>query len=168
MKLLNKQLISLMLLGILCFALIGCESKDVVNVGVANGETDNFRFVPTGDSYKIGDIKYKTYYDSRTNIVYMADTQSYRSGITLMYDKDGKPITLDKYNQSKQNKGGTDSSRFVPTGDSFQIGGIKYKTYYDSKTNIIYMADPQSYRSGITLMYDKDGKPAMFDNYKSK
>jgi len=157
----RKKIIYLLLLGTLGLALIGCESTsgDSVNrVAISNSSN---RFMATGDEFKIGILRYETYYDSKTNIVYISDAIVHNSGITIMYDSDGKPMVLSNYNKTKAN----DDNRFIAIGDEYKIGILRYETYYDSKTNIVYIADAIVHNSGISVMYDIDGKPMTLANY---
>lgn len=146
----KKRLFSLMLFGILIISFIGC--------GNSKSNAINSRFKDTGDSYDIGNITYNTYYDIKTKTVYIADPEGYRSGITVLYNADRKPMTLDKYNNKNKN-------RFIDVNDGYEIGDIEYEVYCDTETNIIYIADADGYRSGITAMYNTDGNPMNLDEY---
>jgi len=89
----------MILIGISIMILVGCGRRDVItsnNIAPSSG-----RFIDTHDSYKVAGWTYDVYYDSKTNIVYIASGNLNASGITIMYDKDGKPMTLDTYNKTK-------------------------------------------------------------------
>lgn len=97
----KKKLISLIMIGSMCLALTGCgQDKDVVNKSTST--TQKNRFIDTGDSYKIFNDTYDVYYDRVTNIVYLGGYKfSSKGGISVLYNKDGKPMTIDEYNKSK-------------------------------------------------------------------
>lgn len=109
----NKRKIWLGAMLILLLSFVGCGNKETANnisavddnnkniVQKSNDDVKtNRRFINTKDYYQIGPNGYGIYYDSVTNIVYIVSGTD-RSGITVMYDSDGKPMTLDKYNQTK-------------------------------------------------------------------
>ena len=98
----NKKIIALVIMCSLTFGLIGCNNTgDVVN------EEENIpignRFIDTGDTYLIAGNTFSVWYDSNTNIVYMVKKRGGygTSAITVMYDSDGQPMTIDKYNETK-------------------------------------------------------------------
>ena len=96
----KKRLIVVMLVGILSLSIVGCSRKDTVQ---SNGGNTNVRFIVTGDVYVVGNMFYSVVYDSKTkpNIVYLSNDIAQQGAITVVYDSDGKPMTLDKYNQTK-------------------------------------------------------------------
>jgi uncharacterized protein YceK len=95
-----KKLISLVLTLGLLITLSGCAAKDTVTK--SNGSVSNStRFIDTGDSYAISGWTYRVYYDSKTNIIYLGCSQVNASGITIMYNVDRQPMTLDEYNKTK-------------------------------------------------------------------
>ena len=101
----KKKILSLILIGICSFELIGCKNpKDNINRENINSTQDN-RFINTGDKYVIGHDNYYVYYDKITNIVYLMASedfgQSARTGITPLIGKNGLPMLLDEYNKTK-------------------------------------------------------------------
>lgn len=95
----KKKVSILVIICILVFGLIGCDS--ITN---ADGDsTSNSRFLDTGDKYTIARNTFEVWYDSNTEIVYLVKNKgSYgTSAITIMYDADGKPMTIDKYKETK-------------------------------------------------------------------
>ena len=100
----KKKIISLLLIGV-CGLLVGCdfENKDKVNINTKDNTNDN-RFVVTGDEYYIGDYadKYRVIYDKKTNIVYLCKCgDGYRGAMSVMYNSQGQPMTLEEYQASK-------------------------------------------------------------------
>ena len=96
----KKKIISLLLIGVCsCYSMIGCdcENKDKVNRDTKDNTCDN-RFVLTGDEYQIGESDiYSVVYDKNTNIVYLYN----RCGMSVMYNSQGQPMTLEEYQASK-------------------------------------------------------------------
>lgn len=92
----KKIVLSVMILS--CLTFIGCKQNDTINNTPIK---DSNRFVDVNDAYKIGGIEYKIYYDSKTKIVYIANAEAYRSGISVLYDDYGKPMTIDQYNKTR-------------------------------------------------------------------
>ena len=100
----KKKIISLLLISI-CGLLVSCDcnNKDKVNRYTKDNASDN-RFVVTGDEYYIGDYadKYRVIYDKNTNIVYLCKCgDGYRGGMSVMYNSQGQPMTLEEYQASK-------------------------------------------------------------------
>lgn len=85
-----KRFIILLIIMTLLIVSVGCSNND-------NVEVDNNRFVDTGDGYSIGNMYYRVYYDTKTNIVYFAEASAYRSGISVMYNSEGNPMTIEEY-----------------------------------------------------------------------
>ena len=101
----KKKIISLLLIGVCgCSLLVGCDLdyKDKVNRDTKDNTCDN-RFVLTGDKYWIGESDiYSVVYDKNTNIVYLCKCgDGYRGAITVMYNSQGQPMTLEEYQASK-------------------------------------------------------------------
>ena len=104
----KKKIISLLLIGV-CGLLVGCdcENKDKVNINTKDNTNNNNRFVVTGDEYYIGDYadKYRVIYDKKTNIVYFCKCgDGYRGAMSVMYNSQGQPMTLEEYNKIRQSK----------------------------------------------------------------
>ena len=62
------------------------------------------RFVVTGDEYYTSDYadKYRVIYDKNTNIVYLCKCgDGYRGAMSVMYNSQGQPMTLEEYQSSK-------------------------------------------------------------------
>ena len=99
----KKKIISLMLVGI-CGSMISCDcgSKDKVNRNTKDNTCEN-RFVLIGDEYYIGECdKYSVVYDKSTNIVYLCKCgYGNRGGMSVMYNSQGQPMTLEEYQASK-------------------------------------------------------------------
>ena len=104
----KKKIISLLLIGVCsCCLMIGCDcdnkDKDKVNRSTKDDTCDN-RFVLTGDEYYIGEYsdKYRVIYDKKTNIVYLCKCgDGYRGAMSVMYNSQGQPMTLEEYQASK-------------------------------------------------------------------
>ena len=101
----KKKIISLLLIGICgCSLLGGCDhdNKDKVNRNTKDNTCDN-RFVLTGDEYWIGESDvYSVVYDKDTNIVYLCKCgEGYRGAMSVMYNSQGQPMTLEEYNKTK-------------------------------------------------------------------
>lgn len=94
----KKKIISLLMIGVVSLGLIGCAGVDTVNENTTSNVSG--RFINTGDCYDIG-CKYYVCYDSKTKIVYLVARNLQSSGITVMYDNQGKPMTIDEYNKTK-------------------------------------------------------------------
>ncbi|MBY6838742.1 hypothetical protein [Clostridium botulinum] len=94
----KNKIISLLLIGICSFGLIGCNN-DTVNKNTQ--ATSENRFISTNDNYVISGWRYEIFYDSITKIVYIECGGSQGSGITVIYNSEGQPMTLDEYNESK-------------------------------------------------------------------
>ena len=100
----KKKIISLLLIGVCgCGLLVccDCKNKDKVNINTKDNTNDN-RFVVTGDEYYIGDYadKYRVIYDKKTNIVYLCKCgDGYRGAMSVMYNSQGQPMTLEEYNK---------------------------------------------------------------------
>ena len=100
----KKKIISLLLISI-CGLLVSCDcdNKDKVNRYTKDNTCDN-RFVVTGDEYYIDDYadKYRVIYDKNTNIVYLCKCgDGYRGAMSVMYNSQGQPMTLEEYNKTK-------------------------------------------------------------------
>ena len=101
----KKKIIGLLLTGICgCSLLVGCDfdNKDKVNRDTKDNTSDN-RFVLTGDEYCIGEADiYKVIYDKKTNIVYFCKFgNGYRGAMSVFYNSQGQPMTLEEYQASK-------------------------------------------------------------------
>ncbi|UYZ39071.1 DUF6440 family protein (plasmid) [Clostridium beijerinckii] len=100
----KKKIILILLSMVLVLNFTGCGSSTDLendnNTKKVEGKTDETRFIETKDVYKIGFFTYYVCYDSKTNIVYL--TSKNQSGLTVMYDSNGKPITIDEYNKTKE------------------------------------------------------------------
>ena len=101
----KKKIISLLLISICsCSLLVGCDrdNKDKVNRNTKDNTCDN-RFVLTGDEYWIGESDvYSVVYDKDTNIVYLCKCgEGYRGAMSVMYNSQGQPMTLEEYNKTK-------------------------------------------------------------------
>ena len=101
----KKKIIGLLLIGICgCGLLVGCDGniEDKVN-GIIKDNTCDNRFVLTGDEYCIGESDiYSVVYDKNTNIVYLCKCgDGYRGAVSVMYNSQGQPMTLDEYNETK-------------------------------------------------------------------
>lgn len=98
----KKKVMILVIMCFLAFGLVGCrDTEDVINTG--GSSTSSNRFIDTGDKYIIADNAFRVWYDSNTDIVYLVkEYWTYgTSAITVIYDKDGQPMTIDKYNETK-------------------------------------------------------------------
>lgn len=95
----RNKLIGLLLIGICSLGLIGCDNKDTVNKNTQ--ATSENRFISTREDYVINGWRYEIFYDSITKIVYLECGGSQGSGITVMYNSERQPMTLDEYNESK-------------------------------------------------------------------
>ena len=101
----KKKIISLLLIGVCgCSLLVGCDGniEDRVN-GIIKDNTCDNRFVLIGDEYYIGECdKYSVVYDKSTNIVYLCKCgDGYRGAMSVMYNSQGQPMTLEEYQSSK-------------------------------------------------------------------
>ena len=100
----KKKLISLILLGICGFSLVSCDNdnKYKVNRDTEDNTCDN-RFVATDDKYWVGDTDlYRVIYDKKTNIVYLCKCgDGYRGAISVIYNSQGQPMTLEEYEAIK-------------------------------------------------------------------
>lgn len=157
----NKKIIILVLIGILNISMIGCASSASNSKSI---EPTN-KIIDTGDAYKIGDgdVNYRISYDTKTNIVYICAPYIHNTGISLLYNKDLKPMTIDEYNNNTNKYKG----RFIDTGDIYKIGDgdARYHICYDSETNVVYIASPYIHNSGISVMADVDGNPMTLSRY---
>lgn len=102
-----KKVIVLMLVCLFVFTLIGCERTPVGEFVPIENENAIARFQEIGretitdSTYtdRIEDVQY--YVDTYTNIVYIYfidwDANATRGGISVLYNKDGKPMTLDEF-----------------------------------------------------------------------
>ena len=102
-----KKLIVLMLVCLFVFALAGCERTPVGEFVPIENENTSARFQEIGretindrtDKDCIEDVQY--YVDTHTNIVYIYfidwDANATRGGISVLYNEDGKPMTLDEF-----------------------------------------------------------------------
>lgn len=98
MKTNKRFMVLVMVLVVMITVLTGC-TRNVVDMGFATGNTS--RFVSTGDKYFMG-WDYEVFYDTETQIVYLIGSSANSSGICIMYDYEGEPMTLDKYEESKK------------------------------------------------------------------
>ena len=103
----KKKIISLLLIGVCgCGLLVGCDcdNKDEVNTSNVDNSNSN-RFIEIGDKYYLGNTPFEVYCDSKTNIVYLEHcyygVQCGTVGITVLYNSEGKPMTVDEYNKNK-------------------------------------------------------------------
>lgn len=96
-----KRRLSIILSVFICTLLfVGCRSNTdvVVKNNVVSNSNEN-RFVQTDDKYSIGGHAYNIYYDSITEIVYL--NGEYSTDLMVLYDSDGKPMTIKEYNETK-------------------------------------------------------------------
>ena len=101
----KKKLLILLVVSILSIGIIGCGEPPKDNVSRVSNSVNKNRFIDTGDTYAIGDINCNVYYDSITNIVYIGNgyKDGYRGYLSLsvLYNKDRQPMTIDEYNETK-------------------------------------------------------------------
>ena len=101
----KKKIISLLLISICgCSLLVGCDcdNKDKVNRDTKDNTNDN-RCVVMSDEYYSGECdKCSVVYDKKTNIVYLCKCgYGNRGGMSVMYNSQGQPMTLEEYQSSK-------------------------------------------------------------------
>jgi predicted nuclease of predicted toxin-antitoxin system len=87
----KQKLISLFIVGVVGLSMLSCSSAKA---------NSNNRFILTNDTYQMGGT-YSVCYDSKTKIVYLVAINMNTSGITVMYNSEGKPMTIDEYNKTK-------------------------------------------------------------------
>lgn len=102
-----KIVLALMFACLFILMLAGCERAPVGEFVPVENENPNARFQEIGreavngrtDKDCIEDVQY--YVDTHTNIVYIYfidwDANATRGGISVLYNKDGKPMTLDEF-----------------------------------------------------------------------
>lgn len=72
----------------------------ILSIGCGGNQGVEYsRFKAIGDKYSISNLVYDAYYDSETGIVYLIDIRRGRGGATVMYNSEGRPMTLDEYKQ---------------------------------------------------------------------
>lgn len=94
----KKKIISLVLVGLCGFGLIGCET----NISESNKNQENNDIVDTKDKYVVNDKHYDVYYDIHTNIVYLHQNNSsgYQNIIPLI-NCNGRAMNIKEYNNIK-------------------------------------------------------------------
>jgi hypothetical protein len=93
----KKKILSILMIGLISTSLIGCGGDKVNTNG---NKTSSNRFTNTGDTYDIG-YEYDVYYDNQTKIVYLSYTHGYGGSLSVIYNSEGKPMTIDEYNKTK-------------------------------------------------------------------
>jgi hypothetical protein len=83
----KKKLLIISLIAILATSLTACGEDKTPST--SNGGN---RFVDTGYSYYIAGYDYKVSKDTETDILYLAYSGGYGGGLTVLLDKDGKPM----------------------------------------------------------------------------
>ena len=94
----NKRIIVifLMIMFIYLFTITACDGESMPEKYT--------RFITTDDKYKIDSETYTIVYDSETNIVYLVQNWNRFSGITVMWDENGNPMTWEKYSSNMKGK----------------------------------------------------------------
>lgn len=81
-----KKILIVIIFTILILTLTGCTINKQEAIGL-----NRFRLISDEGSFKL-------YYDKETRVVYAVSDGYYNLGaVTLLVDKDGKPLTYDKY-----------------------------------------------------------------------
>ncbi|WP_252225258.1 MULTISPECIES: hypothetical protein [unclassified Clostridium] len=94
----RNKLISLLLVGVCSFGLIGCET----NILESNNNKENNDIVDTGSKYIVNGMYYDVYYDIHTNIVYLQiNSQNGYQNIIPLINSNRQPMIIDEYNESK-------------------------------------------------------------------
>ncbi|MBN1074726.1 hypothetical protein DVV91_10265 [Clostridium botulinum] len=94
----RNKLISLLLVVVCSFGLIGCET----NILESNNNKENNDIVDTGSKYIVNGMHYDVYYDIHTNIVYLQiNSQNGYQNIIPLINSNRQPMTIDEYNESK-------------------------------------------------------------------
>lgn len=91
------------------------------------------------------------YVDSETNVMYWYVGHSYGGGLTIMLEPDGSPKLYDEAT-SMYDVTFISSSNWV---------------YVDSETNVMYWYVGHGYGGGLSIMYEADGSPKLYDKENS-
>ncbi|MBZ9693318.1 hypothetical protein [Clostridium sp. M14] len=95
----KKKIISLVLVGLCGFSLIGCNISNILE---SNNNQENNDIIDTGSKYIVNGMHYDVYCDIHTNIVYLQiNSQNGYQNIIPLINKNRQPMTIDEYNESK-------------------------------------------------------------------
>ena len=94
----------------------------------------------------------RIYVDTETNVMYWYDSHGYGGGLTVMLNADGTPKL---YN--------SETSKY----DATEISSSA-RIYVDTETNVMYWYDSHGYGGGLTVMFNADGTPKLYNSETSK
>lgn len=61
------------------------------NITISNSYAENERFIQVYNQYSVND-RFRIYYDKETKVMYLVSDIYKGGGITVLVDKDGKPL----------------------------------------------------------------------------